>query len=86
MTERPHINPGDWIRVGSLDCVVSMVRPPDHSFGDCEVVFDPSKPTNRDVEWTGDAWRFVETGDFGGYADKYERLSAYVQTLKRGRY
>ena len=72
--------------MGSCDCVVSVVHPPDYSFGDCEVVFNPSKPTNQDVKWTGDAWQFFETGVGGGYADKYDRLKLYVHKLKMGRY
>jgi hypothetical protein len=85
MSERPPIKPGDWIRIGSVDCVVSLVRPHNDEWGDCEVVFDPKKPTNADVKWMGEAWQFVEKNDFGGYADKYNRLRHYVEILKRGR-
>ena len=60
MADRPAVKPGDWIRIGSVDCVVSTVRPPNDEWGDCEVAFDPEKPTNADVKWTGDAWQFVE--------------------------
>ena len=60
-----------------------MVRLPGHVFGDCEVVFNPSKPTNLNVVWDGDEWRFVESS--GGYADGYSRLTSYVSILKRGR-
>ena len=86
MSDRPEINPREWIRVENCDCVVANVREPGHVFGDCEVVFDREKPTNRDVRWDGNEWRFVETGDFGGYADRYSRLDAYVAILKRGRW
>ena len=85
MAGRPAIKLGDWIRIGSVDCVVSTVRPPNDEWGDCEVVFDPQKPTNADVKWTGDAWQFVEKSDFGGYADKYQRLRPYVAILKTWR-
>jgi len=82
MSDRPKINPGEWISVGSTSCVVANIR----DNGDCEVVFNSSKPTNREAQWNGDTWEFVEPGDYGGYADKYHRLSLYVQILKRGRY
>ena len=85
MSDRPTVKPRGWIRVGSTDCVVANVRGPGQSLGDCEVVFNPDKPTNRDVTWDGDQWNFVESGDYGGYAEKYPRLSEYVQILKRGR-
>ena len=85
MSDRPEIRPGQWIRVGNRDCVVAKVRPPGHDFGDCEVVHNPSKPTNTDVVWNGGEWRFVEGGDYGGYADRYVRLTDYVRILKSGR-
>jgi hypothetical protein len=82
MSNRPEIKLGGWIAVGSTSCVVADVR----DNGDCEVVFNSSKPTNCDARWNGESWAFVESGDYGGYADKYSRLSLYVQILKRGRY
>jgi hypothetical protein len=87
MTDRPSVSLGDWIRVGSHDCVVSYLTPSNDPLGDCdcEVVFNSSKPTNRDVKWTGDSWQFVERPDYGGYADKYDRLRQYVRILKSGR-
>jgi len=85
MTDRPSIKPGDWIEVEGVPCVVANLREPDPLFGDCEVVFNPSKPTNRDAKWEGGAWHFVKSGsDFGGYADK-DRLQRYVQILKSGK-
>jgi hypothetical protein len=85
MADRPSIKLGDWIRVESVDCVVAYLRPPNDAFGDCEVVFNPSKPTNLDVKWTGDSWEFAKGGDYGGYAEKYGRLQPYVAILKSRR-
>ncbi|MBI4293625.1 MAG: hypothetical protein HY661_19285 [Betaproteobacteria bacterium] len=85
MSDRPEVKPGDWVIVGGVRCVVANIRALDDRFGDCEVVFNPSKPTNRDIKWSDGAWHFVETGDFGGYADHYERLRQFVQILKSGR-
>ena len=33
MSKRPEIKEGDWIKVGSCNCVVSIVRDLDHPFG-----------------------------------------------------
>ncbi len=84
MSSRPDINPGDWIRIGNTLCVVSLVRDPGDTLGDCEVVLDEDKPANRDVCWKDDDWHFVPSGDFGGYADRIPRLAPYVAQLKRG--
>jgi hypothetical protein len=86
MADRPDIKPGDWIRVGSIAAVVSSeLKKSNDPFGDCEVVYNSSKPTNRRVKWNGSAWQFVENGDYGGYADKSDRLRPYVSILKRRR-
>lgn len=83
MSKHPKIQVGDWITVGSHDCVVSMVFTENLSGGVCMVVFDQRKPTTRVVEWGGDNWAFQKSPDYGGYA----RDSDYcVQQLKRGRY
>jgi hypothetical protein len=86
MASRPDIKPGDWITIGGTNCVVSIVRGAGDPMGDCEVVFNPQKPTNHDAVWTGENWDFAKQGDFGGYADKYPRLQPYVEQLKGGRW
>lgn len=83
MAGQPSIKEGDWIRVGSIDCVVSRVWP-STILGDCEVVLNPSKPTNLDAKWTGEHWEFVQGGDYGGDADKHDRLRPYLRILKSG--
>jgi hypothetical protein len=85
MADRPPIAHGCWITVASVDCVVSTVRAEDDPTGDCEVVFDPKRPTARNARWNGGAWDFLEPEDFGINAKKAPRLTAYVQAL-RGRY
>ena len=83
----PRLVPGEWVRIGNLDCVVATIYPPDNPFGHyCEVVFNPRKPTNHNVVWDGDRLKLAETGDYGGYADNYPRLSEIVSILKRGRW
>lgn len=85
MVEHPKIKLGEWIYVGQVPAVVSRLKNPNDAFTKDEIVFDPEKPTNRDVEWNGWAWQFVQSGDYGGYAEKYDRLRTYVAILKRGR-
>jgi hypothetical protein len=86
MAARPEIKSGDWISIGSTDCVVSKVYPAGAGFGDCEAVFNAAKPTNDDARWTSDQWAFVHEGASGGYADKYPRLRDFVAALRRGRW
>ena len=85
MSERPSIKPGDSIYIGgnNLAAIVAVVRAAGDRHGDCEVVFSPDKPTNRDVRWTGESWEFVPSGDYGGYASKYSRLATYVSLLQQ---
>lgn len=88
MPDRPRIKSADWIRIGQTDCVVVQVHEGGDVgalFGHCEVVFNPDKPTNRQVHWDGEKWEFVEAGDYGGYAENSRRLSKFIQILKRGR-
>lgn len=82
MANLPHIALFDEIYVGSRRCVVSLVREPGHDFGDCEVVFNPDKPTSHDVVWVTDHWEFPKRGDFGGYASHSDRLRPFVRKLR----
>jgi hypothetical protein len=81
MASRPDIRPYDWLRVGATRGVVSVVRSPGDSRGDCELVLNRTNPTNRDVRWTGEKWEFGQSRD---YADKYGRLRTFVAILKAG--
>lgn len=82
MSKRPDIKEGDWIKVGSCNCVVSIVRDLDHPFGDGEVVLNPKKPANVDVKWSGTEWVFVDPDNFGGYAEKYPRLNSLISIFR----
>lgn len=84
MTERPRLTPGEWIWVGIQDCVVAKIYGPEYPRGHCEVVFNPQKPTNKNIVWDGDKWQFTKSS--GGYADNYSRLNRFVDILKQGRY
>lgn len=86
---KPDVHPNDWISIGKnilpINAVVCTVYE-DNKFGDIEVVYlDGSKAINDDVVWDNDHWSFVNSGASGGYADKYERLSDFVHTLRYGR-
>ena len=84
MTERPVVNPGDWIKVENVDCVVAFVRPPElaPTVGDVEVVFDPKEPTHHDAEWTGERWVFCKRPDFGESALSVPRLNDAIDILR----
>lgn len=84
--DHPDINPGDWIQVENVDCVVTTIYKRSDPSTVCEIVCNPQKPANRDVTWDDGEWRFVDSGDFGGYAEKYPRLSQFVRKLKDGKY
>ena len=90
-SQRPEIKPGDWIEIGktgiaarpTTDAVVSIAKPEL-----IEVVYlqRPNQAVNQDVMWVDDHWEFASTGDYGGYAERYDRLSGYVAQLYQGRH
>jgi hypothetical protein len=82
MKNAPAIQAGDWITVGSQDCVVKLVYESGSPFGRCLVVFNKVKPTTHDVDWNDNGWFFPQRPDFGGYAQDND---PYVQQLKQGR-
>jgi hypothetical protein len=86
MAERPAVEPGEWIKVENVDCVVATVHEPENTgtFGDLEVVFDPKRPTNHEVEWSGARWVFCKRPDFGGFVARNLRLSIFVSILRAG--
>jgi hypothetical protein len=81
MLKPPKVKPGDPIYVNRIYCIVSRVYKNEKEI---EVVFNPDKPTNDDVEWDGEKWIFPKTTDYGGYADRNSKLTDYVQLLKKG--
>jgi hypothetical protein len=92
MAEKPSVAAGDWIRIGpkthpGRNAVVSNVLE-DSGLGDVEAVYLDTcdRPINEHVVWKDDHWAFKYSGPNGGYADKYSRLSYYVQKLRGGRY
>jgi hypothetical protein len=51
MRDAPQIKPGDWIKIGSIDAVVSDVRATDPAASDLEVVCNPERPAIYQVNW-----------------------------------
>ena len=90
-SQRPEIKPGDWISIGrvddtrcpAIDAVVSIAKPEL-----VEVVYlqRPNQAVNQDAVWVDDHWEFARTGHYGGYAERYDRLSGYVAQLYQGRH
>ena len=82
MNDRPEIKPGDWIRIGKTDAVVCGIS----DDGTAEVVYlDRKRAINKDVRWNGETWESIISSPDGGYADKYPRLSQFVQILRIGK-
>ena len=95
MTDIPKVSARDWITVGKIigrfrgpyDAVVCHVYDePSPEGGDLEVVFldETNRAISRHVKWIENNWEFIE-GEWGGYADKYNRLKSFVQILRSGR-
>jgi len=83
MAEAPEVKPHDEIMIGQWRAVVATVHGPGH----VEVVWldDKKQAINEDAIWEEDGWRFKVSGPTGGYADKYDRLTPFVQQLRRSR-
>jgi hypothetical protein len=83
MTEAPQPKSGDWIKIGSIDAVVTDVRSPEDD-GRLEVVCNPDRPALYGVNWNGEAWEF-EHPMRGDYADRVSRVLPFVEALRRGK-
>jgi len=81
MADRPQVKPGEWIKVGAEDCVVTEVS--ECGDGGCEVILDPDEPRRGKAVWNGDEW-VLEIGE-SGYPEQQPPPGDYVQKLKRGR-
>lgn len=84
MADRPHIKPGEWIKVAHQECLVTEVTEDGGAGHQCEVIFNPGEPRHSKVTWDGEEWVFPETGE-SGYAETQPRLGMYVRKLKSGR-
>jgi len=80
----PQVKPGDWIKVGSTDCVVSHVRGVEPEGGDLEALCNSEQPSAYQVNWDDKAWAFA-TPMRGIVAQHVPRLDLYVAILKKGR-
>ena len=80
MAEPPEINPHDELRIGSRKAVACTV----YGLGRIEVVYldDRDRAINEDVVWRDYKWRFEHSAPVGGYADKHDRLQAFVTQLR----
>jgi hypothetical protein len=81
MSNAPEVGPGDWIKVGSIDGVVTDVRSPVGA--ELSVVCNPDRPAVYPVNWDGEAWTFSHPMR-GGYAEHSPDVGPHVEALKRG--
>ena len=84
MPDAPEVKPGDWIKVGSIDCVVSQFRGDDlMADGALQVVTNPERPAVYDAKWTGHGWSFAHPMR-GDYAEHSPATAPYVEIMKNG--
>ena len=84
MTDAPQVKAGDWITVGSIDCVVSNVRGVEPMAGDLEALCNADQPSAYQVNWEDEAWTFAHPMR-GIVAAHAPRLDPYVAILRKGR-
>ena len=84
MTDAPKVKPGDWINVGSIECVVIELRSTISAVADMDVICNPAKPAVYGVTWEGDRWTFVHPMR-GDYAEHHPAAAPFVNTLVQGR-
>lgn len=83
MSDAPHVKPGDWIRVGSVDGVVTQAHDVDLVETDVRIVCNPDRPAVYKVHWNGEAWEF-EHPMRGSYADHTPGAEPFADILKKG--
>ena len=83
MSDTPQVKPGDWIKVGSMDAVVTEARGADLVAADVQIVCDPDRPAVYKVNWNGKAWEFGHPMR-GSYADHTPGAEPFVDILKKG--
>lgn len=89
--DMPRLNPGERISVGKglskIQAVVCAYVDSEliNIEGDIEVVYldDRGRAINTGVVWNQDYWEFKDSSPSGGYADKNERLTKFVDILRK---
>ena len=86
--DTPKVKQGGWIVIGSIDAVICNIYDQTASSLRVEIVYlnGNNVASNEDAIWKNDKWEFASSGVTAGYADKYPRLSAYVNQLRTGRH
>jgi hypothetical protein len=83
MRNAPPVQPGDWIRIGSIDCVIAQGRGAEGADDELTVVCNVERPTLYRVSWSGEDWSFCHPMR-GHYAEYDPLAAAYVQILSEG--
>jgi hypothetical protein len=84
MSDAPETKPGDWIKIGSVDCLVIEVHSPDRASDKVDVICNPARPAVYGANWVGDKWEFAHPMR-GDYAEHHPAAAPYVDWLKAGR-
>ena len=83
MSDTPHVEPGDWIKVGSVDGVVTESREIDMIAAAVQIVCNADRPAVYKVNWNGEAWEFAYPMR-GSYAEHTPGNEPFVDILRKG--
>lgn len=83
MSHAPHVHPGEWIKVGSVDCVVAELPGVDPSAADLQIICNQERPSVYGVNWNGEAWEFAHPMR-GNYAEHTPGAEPFVDILNKG--
>lgn len=83
MADIRQVKPGDWIKVGSIDCVVSNVRDFDVIATNVQVVCNPENPVAYEARREAGNWAFSHPMH-GKVAKLIPNLAPFIAILKRG--
>jgi len=84
VSDAPPIEPGDWISVGTVDCLVIELHADDSKSVDADVICNPGRPAVYGVSWSGEQWTFAHPMH-GDYAEHHPAADPYVQRFRAGR-
>lgn len=84
MNNAPKVKPGDWIAIGTVDCLVIELHADKPTRSDIDVICNFERPAVYGANWTGEHWTF-EHPMRGDYAEHHPAADAYVERLKAGR-
>jgi len=83
MSDAPEVKPGEWIKVGSVDCVVADIAGIDPQAADLHIICNEERPAVYGVNWNGEAWEFAHPMR-GSYAEHTPGAEPFADILMKG--